>query len=67
MPAKGKGFSRLRRILLLLDPRCFVIPAQAGIQQNKTSGEADKTALLNRYAVHYLIVWISACAGMTQF
>jgi hypothetical protein len=27
--------------------------------------EADKTALLCRYA-NYLIIWIPACAGMTQ-
>jgi hypothetical protein len=40
---------------------------QAGIQQDKTLGEAGKTAVLSRYAATYLIVWIPACAGMTHF
>jgi hypothetical protein len=42
-----------------------VIPAQAGIQQEKISREADKTATLSRYAGDLLIIWIPACAGMT--
>jgi hypothetical protein len=42
-----------------------VIPAQAGIQQGQTSREADKTAMLSRFAGDFLINWIPACAGMT--
>ena len=56
-----------------------VIPAQAGIQQEQTFREADKTsrlqrvsrngqtAILSRFAGDFLINWIPACAGMTLF
>ena len=44
-----------------------VIPAQAGIQHGQTSREADKTTMLSRVAGDFLIIWIPACAGMTQF
>jgi len=44
-----------------------VIPAQAGIQQGQASREADKTAMLSRFAGDFLIIWIPACAGMTLF
>jgi hypothetical protein len=43
-----------------------VIPAQAGIQQEHRSREADKTAMLSRFAEDFLIIWIPACAGMTD-
>jgi hypothetical protein len=39
---------------------------QTGTQQDKTSGEADKIAVLSRYAATYLIIWIPACAGTTS-
>jgi hypothetical protein len=42
-----------------------VIPAQAKIQQGQTSREADRTAMLSRFAGDFLIIWIPACAGMT--
>ena len=38
---------------------------QAGIQPEQTSREADKTAMLSRFAEGFLIIWIPACAGMT--
>jgi hypothetical protein len=43
-----------------------VIPAQAGIQQknNPRSGQSPEVDLLCR---SYLISWIPACAGMTDF
>jgi len=49
----------------LLDPKP-VIPAQAGIQQRQKSREADKTVVLSRFAAAFLIIWIPACAGMTD-
>jgi hypothetical protein len=50
----------------LLKQNC-VIPAQAGIQQEHRSREADKTATtLTRFAGDLLIILIPACAGMTD-
>ena len=43
---------------------CFVIPAQAGIQQLNNSRVAGQRPGFVRYA-DILIYWIPACAGMT--
>ncbi len=45
----------------------FVIPAQAGIQRQKQFREADKTKFSFHLHGTYLIVWIPAYAGMTDF
>ena len=43
-----------------------VIPAQAGIQQQRASCEADKLAISSRFAGDFSINWIPACAGMKE-
>jgi hypothetical protein len=41
-----------------------VIPAQAGIQTNRTARVADKIGVLLRK--DFCLDWIPACAGMTM-
>jgi hypothetical protein len=43
-----------------------VIPAQAGIQSNKTLCEAGKTMVQSRFRGECFLNWIPACAGMTR-
>jgi hypothetical protein len=49
----------------LLAQSC-VIPAKAGIQQEKRLREADKAVMLARIRGRLFLYWIPAFAGMTD-